>query len=246
MVVEPGGGGGGRKVICDGLLCCILHRMSSAANEEEFIAAIERDITEKEILESRTKLFTYFNQEMCNEQKKPILQVTRASVNRNIRDIVTKMTKIDLGDTDSLFYMPWDYKLETFETDTTVRAKKIEKEIVAEVDVKIDSLENKMEEKNKILMELSQSKFNEVLERVNVANTVVNSYADVAAPVQHGAADAGLVSGCGAPYGGARPKDGQYQGHTFLRPPTPPSDGIAWYGATLGATGGRSWASDWG
>ena len=119
----------GSKVICDGLLCSILHRMSSSANQEEFISVIVRDISEKEILESRRKLFTYFDQEICSSQKKPILQVTRTTVNGNVRDIVTQMAKIDLTTFTNLFCMPWEYKLEALETDTVRRSKKIEKEI---------------------------------------------------------------------------------------------------------------------
>ena len=59
----------GRRVICDGLLCSILHGLSSSvANEDEFISVIERDTSD--ILKARKRLFTYYDKEICSEQKK--------------------------------------------------------------------------------------------------------------------------------------------------------------------------------
>ena len=85
----------GNRVICDGLLCSILNAMSYAANKDEFITVIERDCDEEEILLSRKKLFSFYSDIQCDKQKKPILQITRGSVRKNIEDIVEQMIKID-------------------------------------------------------------------------------------------------------------------------------------------------------
>ena len=118
--------------------------MSHSPNKEEFISVIERACDEKDILESRKKLFTLYNDVICDKQKKPILQITRGSVRKNIEDIVEKMIKIDKGETSGIFFMPWDYVIKPFETDTEYRAKLIEKEVCTEIDVKIDSLKDEM------------------------------------------------------------------------------------------------------
>ena len=124
----------GRKVICDGLLCSILHAMSHSANKEDFISVIERICDEEEILLSRKKLFTLFSDVICDKQKKPVLKITRGSVRKNIEDIVEKMIKIDKGESSGIFFMPWDYVIKPFETDTEYRAKLIEKEVGTEND----------------------------------------------------------------------------------------------------------------
>ena len=98
-------------MICDGLLCSILHRTSSIFNEEELISTIVRDVSELEILRARTKLFTFFDKDLCTVQKKPILQVKRTTVERNVRDIVTKLVKIDRTVYTNIFCMPNIYCL---------------------------------------------------------------------------------------------------------------------------------------
>ena len=116
---------------------------SSIFNEEELISTIVRDVSELEILRARMKLFTFFDKDLCTVQKKPILQVKRTTVERNVRDIVTKLVKIDRTVYTNIFCMPWDYRLEPFETDSSKRAKKVEAEFVHEVDDKIEALEKK-------------------------------------------------------------------------------------------------------
>ena len=157
----------GDPLICDGLLCSILHRTSSIANEEELISAIVRDISEPEILLARTKLFIFFDKNICSVQKKPILQIKRTTVDRNVRDIVTKLVKVDKTLYSKVFCMPWDYKLEPFDTDSSKRSKKVEAEIACDVDEKINALEAKMKEQNKALVELFNSKFSEVLKNMS-------------------------------------------------------------------------------
>ena len=172
----------GHRVICDGLLCSILNAMSYAANKDEFISVIERDCDEEEILSSRRKLFTFYSAIQCDKQRKPILQITRGSVRKNIEDIVEQMIKIDEQEKSELFYMPWNYEIKPFKSDTEVRSELIEKELNTDMDAKIDSLKNEMNIKNQAMMELINSKFNEVLKRVSAEVAVKQpTFASVAA-----------------------------------------------------------------
>ena len=56
--------------------------------------------------------------------------------------------------------MPWDYEWKPFETEVTKRANLIAKQKTAEVEVKLEALQSKMEEKNRALVELINVKFN--------------------------------------------------------------------------------------
>ena len=58
-----------------------------------------------------------------------------------------------------LFCFPWSYKLKPLETDSVFRAKLIEKDITDGIDAKIDTLEKKMDVKNKAIVELIEAKF---------------------------------------------------------------------------------------
>ena len=152
----------GTKVICDGLLCSILSAMSNAANKEEFISVIDRECEEAEILLSRRKLFSHYCDVQCDKQKKAVLDITRGSKRKNIEDIVDQMIKVDQTEKSQLFYMPWDYTIKPFMSDTEKRAELIEKELSTEIDCKLDSLKNEMNVKNQAIMELIHNKFAQV------------------------------------------------------------------------------------
>ena len=171
----------GSSVICDGLLCSILRAMSHSANKAEFVTVIERDCDEEEILTARTKLFTFYSDVNCDKQKKPILDVTRGSVKKNIEDIVEQMIKIDKTEKARVFFMPWDYTIKPFNSDTMIRAELIEKELGTEIDTKIDSLKQEMLVKNQAILELIHSKFNEVVQHVTTSTKAMQapSYANV-------------------------------------------------------------------
>ena len=175
----------GGKVICDGVLCSILHAMSGSAspNREEFITVIERECDEEELAASWKKLFTHFNEAVCDNEKKPIIEITRRSNRKVIRDIVEQLIKIDKADSTKLFFMPWDYELRCFEGDSAVRAKLIREQMTSEIDGKIDALEAKMEEKNKALVELIQVKIGEIMD--SKQGSVAPSYAAVASRDGH-------------------------------------------------------------
>ena len=178
----------GNKVICDGLLCSILHAMSHFANKEEFVSVIERECGELEIIEARRKLFTYFSDVTCDKQKKPVLDITRGSVKKNIEDIVEQILKVDKTVKSQIFFMPWDYVMKPFSSDTEIRADFIEKELGAEIDIKIDSLKQEMVVKNQAIIELIHSKFNEVIQQVSISNKgqLAPTYASVAGVGQQG------------------------------------------------------------
>ena len=118
--------------------------MSYSANKEEFVSVIERDCDEQEVLTSRKKLFTFYSDVMCDKQKKPVLDITRGSVKKNIEDIVEHMIKIDKMEQSQVFFMPWDYVIKPFSSDTDIRAELIERELGTEIDTKIDSLKQEM------------------------------------------------------------------------------------------------------
>ena len=172
----------GIKVICDGLLCSILHAMSHISNKDEFVTVIERDCDEQEILAAREKLFKYFSDVICDKQKKPILDITRGSVRKNIEDILEQMRKVDKTVMSQIFFMPWDYVIKPFKGDTEIRADLMEKELGNEVDSKIESLKSEMLIKNQAIMELIHSKFNEVIQHVSAGSSKAQlpSYASVA------------------------------------------------------------------
>ena len=78
-----------------------------------------------------------------------------------------QLIKVDKTVSSQLFFMPWDFELICFEGDSAERARLIKEQMASEMDTRIDALENKMEEKNKALVELIQAKFSEIMEHQN-------------------------------------------------------------------------------
>ena len=72
------------------------------------------------------------------------------------------MLKVDKVVQSELFFMPWDYVLKTFKSDTEKRAELIEQELTNDIEVRLDSLKSEMEVKNQAVIELIHSKFKEV------------------------------------------------------------------------------------
>ena len=212
----------GTKVICDGLLCSILHSLSGFPNDDELVGVIVRDVSEATILESRRKLFTYFSDEICSNQKKPILDVTRTSVNGNVKDIVTKLVKIDKSSLTNIFCMPWDYKLLPLETDTVRLSKQMEKELGHEVDVKIDALEEKMKQKNDELVDLINNKFKDILQSVMELGTSQNQGA-ATSHLSYAGATANGLPGQGQSCRVTEVTPRTNSENVFLQPPPPNS-----------------------
>ena len=172
MVSMEGEMGGGQRVIISGLLCNILKRMSGTPNKEEFIAVITTECDENDVFEAWTKLFTFFNDVDCPDQKKPVITINRHSSDKRVRDIVRQLTAMDKEDISRMFVMPWDYEMKPLETEVCKRAKLIAEQNTADVDVKLVTLQNKMEEKNKALVDLINLKFNEVIANVTASKSV--------------------------------------------------------------------------
>ena len=215
----------GHRVICDGLLCSILKAMSNSANKDEFISVIERDCDEEEILASRLKLFSFYGDVVCDKQKKPILEITRGSVRKNIEDIVMHMVKIDKTETSEIFYMPWNYVAKPFNSDSDIRAEMIEKELCTEMDAKIDTLKNEMNAKNQALMEVINTRFHEVIQQVSTmtASQPVSFAAAVAANARQPGAGLGNVQENGAQPGPtARGPVGGYNHNPAFKVPGQP------------------------
>jgi ribosomal protein L23 len=164
----------GEKVINDGLLCSILHAMSGAPNADEMISRIERDCTDvSEILVARKKLFTYYTGVICSERNKLVLDIDRHTTKNYIKDIVDQLVKVDKVTEVKMFCMPFDYERRKFETENSRLTRVIEGEISNEFDMKIEALENRMNEKNRALHD-------SIVESVNRALQQKTSYSDVA------------------------------------------------------------------
>ena len=169
-----GGAVGGPKLINDGLLCNIAMSMSSFPNKEDFVAQVERVCDISEIMEARRKLFTHYYDAICPENKELILGIKRQTPKKFILDIVNQMMKIDKTGSDmNMFCMPWNYKLRLFESESETLCKTMEKEMSNELDMKIEALENRLNEKNRLL-------HSSIVESVNKAIAQVPSYAGIA------------------------------------------------------------------
>ena len=116
----------GEKVINDGLLCSILHALSGSPNTDDLVSRIERDIPDvPAILLARKKLFTYYRV-VCNDRKKFVLDIDRHTTKNYIKDIVDQLVKVDKVTEIKMFCMPFDYKLEKFETENARVTRVIE------------------------------------------------------------------------------------------------------------------------
>ena len=82
-----------------------------------------------------------------------------------------QMIKMDKVNDAKMFCMPYDYEIKKFEAESERLTKVIEREISNEFDMKIEALENRMNEKNRAL-------HNSILESVTRALQQKPSYAD--------------------------------------------------------------------
>ena len=138
----------------------------------------------------------------CDKQKKPVIDITRGSKRKNIEDIVGQMLKVDKSVQSELFFMPWDFVLKTFKSDSIKRAELIEQELATDIEVRLDSLKNEMEVKNQAVIELIHSKFKEVSQLISSSGPILAkppSYAGavVAGGVQGQADQSGVQAGGG-------------------------------------------------
>ena len=153
--------------------------MSSFPNKDDFVAQVERVCDISEIMEARRKLFTHYCDAICPENKELILGIKRQTPKKFILDIVNQMMKIDkMGPDMNMFCMPWNYKLRLFESESETLCKTMEKEMSNELDMKIEALEKRLNEKNRLL-------HSSIVESVNKAIAQVPSYAGIAGAAGH-------------------------------------------------------------
>ena len=158
---EDSGGGGG-PIIIDGLLCCILRALSRNASPSELTGVVEREVSEAEVKCSWVKLFTHFSDVMDPTRKKCIINIDRESTRGRISDIISQLGKIDRADDVShLLVMPWNYVIRGFESDSEVRSRIWEEEKTKDYDIRLDSLEKKMDKKHSELLSAIQNMLGE-------------------------------------------------------------------------------------
>ena len=160
---------------------------------------------------------------------------------KNIEDIVDYMIKIDKTEKSQVFFMPWDYVIKPFSSDSNVRAELIEKELGTEIDLKIDSLKQEMMMKNQAMMELIHSKFNEVIQHVSAAPSKAVMTPSYASVVGHGQQVGVVPGGAQVEQGGGNVGQVSMPGSipSFrLTAPTPPSWDRSTWGQSAGNRGG--------
>ena len=152
-----------QHVINDGLLCSILHAMSGAPNPDYLINHVLRDCDLREILMARKKLFSHYNEMKCPNQQKPILEIQRKSTRAYVKDIVDQMVKVDKKVEVNMFCLPWDYVLKPLASDSELITQEMEKQVSEEIDIKINALEQRLNEKHRVLHDSILASVNKAL-----------------------------------------------------------------------------------
>ena len=114
------------------------------------------------------------------------------------------MIKVDQTEKSQLFYMPWDYTIKPFISDSEKRAELIEKEVSTEIDIKLDSLKNEMNVKNQAIMELIHSKFAQVSQLISAGPAPRQDQPSLQPPSYAGVAAARAPGHVGQPGGQVR------------------------------------------
>jgi hypothetical protein len=184
QATPEGGAVLGAKLINNGLLCSIALSMSSFPNKDDFVTQVESKCDIPDIMEARRMLFTHYKDVICPERNEHILDIKRKSTKNFILDIVNQMMKIDkTGSAMDMFCMPWNFKLKVFESEGESIVRTMENEMSTELDMKIEALENRLNEKNRLLHSSIVESVKKALGNTNVAGTTfvagVPSYANV-------------------------------------------------------------------
>ena len=197
-------------MINNGLLCSIALSMSSFPNKDDFVTQVERKCDIPDIMEARRMLFTHYKDVICPERNEHILGIKRKSTKNFILDIVNQMMKIDKTGSDmDMFCMPWNYKLKVFESEEESIVRTMENEMSTELDMKIEALEKRLNEKNRLLHSSIVESVQKALGNTNVAGSTfvagVPSYANVVGKTgtETGAIPKILVNGADGPGVGA-------------------------------------------
>lgn len=152
-----------QPVLNDGLLCSILQTMSGAPNPDYLINHVLRDCDLREILMARKKLFSHYNEIKCPNQQKPILEIQRKSTRAYVKDIVDQMVKVDKKVEVNMFCLPWDYVLKPVASDSELITQEMEKQVSEEIDIKINALEQRLNEKHRVLHDSILASVNKAL-----------------------------------------------------------------------------------
>ena len=142
---------GGANVMVNGLLCSILRALSRTPILEELMDLIERDCEVDDIVEARKVLFTFYNDVMCTERNKRILDIDRRSKRGYVKDVVDQLIKVEKSTDAKAFCMPYDYNTKYFVSESERVTKTTENQISNEFDLKIEALEKRMNEKHRAL-----------------------------------------------------------------------------------------------
>ena len=169
---------------------------------------------------ARKKLFSHYNEVKCTNQQKPILEIQRKSTRAYVKDIVDQMVKVDKKVEVNMFCLPWDYVLKPLASDSELITQEMEKQVSEEIDMKINKLEQRLNEKHRILHDSILASVNKALKENKNSRP---SYANVAAVHSQGQQHGGQG------HGQSQQQQLQHvqatgQGITFAVPLPPPQD----------------------
>ena len=137
--------------IVNGLLCCTMRALSRADSRGEFASVIDRELSENEIKEAWTILFSFYSEVEDKNQKKKIIDIARQTTLKLVEDIIMQLDSVSNNGaelTELSLLMPWNYVIREFETDSEYRAKIWEQKKAKEIDPKLVDLERRMEKKH--------------------------------------------------------------------------------------------------
>ena len=109
-------------------------------------------MNELKIKSAWVKLFSHFHEVMDDSRKMKVIDIKRKSNKIMLEDIIAQLKVVDASGELEMFAMPWNYKIEEFETETEKRNRLWEEEKTNEHGDKFDAFEKKIEEKHKILV----------------------------------------------------------------------------------------------
>ena len=158
---------GGRKIICDDLVCSIAQALSRKAEISDIVTAVAREYGNEEITESWKNYFSVFNDVMCKERKKPIVEIARTEIRLNISDIVNHLNSFEKVDDLSFLMMPWRSKVNPLENDGEIVARTIVEANSGHVEKKIEELEKRIDTKNKAYFESLQTELRSLIAGIN-------------------------------------------------------------------------------
>ena len=170
----------GRKIICDDLVCSIAQTLSRKAEISDIVTAVAREYGNEEITEAWKKYFGVFNDVMCKDRKKPVIEIARTEIRLCISDIVNHLNSLEKVDDLSFLVMPWRTRVNPLENDGDIVARTIVEANSSQVEQKIEELEKRIDIKNKAFFESLQREMRSMIAGIN-PSVSAPSFASVAA-----------------------------------------------------------------